>query len=98
VADWVHTIHDKHKITGFITEVSDKKATIFVTIPKNYGVIIVNKTIILKPNLLIHPKDLPTLIDLSLSTNDRAWFYSLVRELKLWNTPGKVRGMLWSDD
>ncbi|WCK56658.1 IDEAL domain-containing protein [Aneurinibacillus sp. Ricciae_BoGa-3] len=98
VGDWVHTIHEKHKITGFITETNDKMVRIFVTIPKNYGVLVVNRNLILKPSLLIHPKDLPSLIDFSLDTNDREWFYRLVRELKLWNTPGITKGVLWSDD
>jgi hypothetical protein len=55
VSNWVYTVHNTNKITGFITEINDKKATILVTIPINYGKIIVSKNIIL------------TLIDLSLS-------------------------------
>jgi hypothetical protein len=98
VGDWVHTMHGNNKITGFITNFEDKMVIIFVTIPKDYGVIMVNKNFTLKPNLLIHPKDLPSLIDLSLDIKDREWFITLVRELKLWNTPGTIKGILWTDN
>ncbi|WCK56326.1 hypothetical protein PP175_10645 [Aneurinibacillus sp. Ricciae_BoGa-3] len=98
VSDWVYTVHNKNKITGFITEINNKKATIFVTIPINYGEIIVSKNIILKSSILLHLDDLPTLIDLSLSIKDKAWFNKLVNERKLWNRPEKIRGMVWCDD
>lgn len=42
VSDWVHTNHNMNKITGFIESIEGQSITIFVTIPSNYGTIVMN--------------------------------------------------------
>lgn len=84
ISEWVHTCHNMNKITGFITEINNEQATIFVTIPKNYGEINVKLKDLIPGSTIIWLDDIPTLIDLSLVTQDKDWFIKWTNELRLW--------------
>ncbi|WP_047154201.1 IDEAL domain-containing protein [Aneurinibacillus tyrosinisolvens] len=87
IADWVHIDYKTNRATGFITEITEEKVGIFVTIPKHYGEVKVDKNQPMLAISLLGPDDLPSLIDLALESKDPEWFQALSYELNLWR-PG----------
>lgn len=90
VSDWVNTSHNMNKITGFITDTDETSITVFVTIPKNYGVLRIRKTDAWLAGNTVWYDDIPTMIDLALDLKDKEWFDYWTYELSLWTTPEKV--------
>lgn len=73
-----------NKITGFLLDVDEDKLTIQVTIPANYGTIVMDSKGVWSSDDTIWPDDIPVLIDLSLAMRDRNWFDKWRYELSLW--------------
>lgn len=90
LSDWVHTCHNMNKITGYITDVTDEDITICVTIPHNYGTIIMNRNDVWLADETIWMDDIPTMIDLSLMIRDREWFQHWLKEMSLWKSIEEV--------
>lgn len=90
VSDWVNTCHNLNKITGFVTDISADQVTICVTIPKNYGHIMVKREEAWLADDSIWMDDIPTMIDLSLMIRDKEWFQKWIKELSMWKSVEEV--------
>jgi uncharacterized protein YkvS len=90
VSDWVHTVHNQNKITGFITAINDNKVNVFVTIPKEYGEIEVLTNDIIESNNRVWMDDIPSIIDLSIQIRDKEWFEKWTNEMRKWKKVNEV--------
>lgn len=90
VSDWIHTNHNMKKITGFVIDINESRVAIYVTIPKNYGALVMNQNDVWLADESIWMDDIPTLIDLSLMIGDREWFEKWTKELSMWKEVEKV--------
>ncbi|MDY7222070.1 hypothetical protein [Halalkalibacterium halodurans] len=90
ISDWAHTVHNRNKITGFVTRINGDEVTLQVTEPKGYGSIKIDKKEIIKSSEAIWLDDIPSLIDLSLAIKDQEWFNKWVSELRKWKRVEEV--------
>lgn len=95
LGDWIFTAHNGNKITGFITDFENGKASIHVTIPKNYGSVQMDiSEIYLHNDPVIWMDDIPSLIDLSLQIKDEEWFRKWVHELSIWKPASELENLI----
>jgi hypothetical protein len=90
IGNWVHTSHNMHKITGFVIGKGNSTIMIQVTIPRNYGSIMVPFEEAWLSDDCVWMDDIPFLIDLSLKIKDEEWFNKWTYELSLWKPVGDV--------
>jgi hypothetical protein len=89
-SDWIYSVHNNNKITGFITHMDDLEVIVQVTIPSNYGTINLLVESVWLTDEHIWMDDIPTLIDLSLQIRDREWFEKWRHELSLWKPISEI--------
>lgn len=95
LGEWVFTVHEENKITGFVTKINDDQVDIFVTIPKGYGSITKPVSKVWDHNeTVIWMDDIPALIDLSLQIKDEEWFRKWAHELSLWRPASKLENLI----
>lgn len=86
IGDWVHTVCNQEKITGFITEFNTIDiVTILVTGLNNNGEYLkCKRNELIESNKIIHPDDLASLLDVSLFLHEKEWFEDWYEEKEKW--------------
>lgn len=86
VGDWVHAIHLRTKVTGYVVDLYASCIEVYVTLPArygekhgNFGLMTFDKYSVLKADEAPYPDDLHDLIDLTLQLRDKEWFNKAIQ-------------------